>query len=267
VKLVASDLDGTLLGADSTVSVRTEAALKAVAAAGVEVVVATGRSHWTAVPLLDHIGCLRWVICSNGATVYDFEVGDVVLRRPLPDDVIRRVVDRIQDAFPSVGLAWESGTGIAQTEQWVANRAATNPAYATGWPEPTSELEIGASPILKLLVAHHELITYDWLNALQPYLPAGISASTSGASFVEITSSEANKGEALRQLCHQLRIDRADTIAFGDHSNDVGMLGWVGTGYAMANADHQVLAMADEVAPHHTEDGVAQILEVLVAAR
>lgn len=261
LRLVASDLDGTLLGPDSVVSDRTAAALEATAASGVEVVVATGRSHWSSVRLLEHLGCIRWAICSNGATVYDFDAAEVVDQRPVSDEHVGEVVERVVQAFPTAGFAWESPEGIFHTERWAVNRAATDARFVAKNSRPTRELEIGVEPILKLMIAHDVMTEYEWLDAMRPHVPEGLSSSTSGAAFAEVTASDANKGAALRSLCDQLGIGRQATIAFGDHSNDLEMLGWVGTGYAMANANPRVLEAADAVAPHHAEDGVAQVLE------
>ncbi len=260
VRLIASDLDGTLLGPDHRVSDRTAEVLRAVADLGVEVVAATGRSHWSAVPLLEELGCIRWAICSNGATVYDFDRSEVVKRRPLSDQHLGDVVDRIRAAFPSVGFAWESATGIFHSDQWVLNRTATDDRFVAKRSRPTREFRVGEETVLKLMIAHDSLTEYNWLDAMSPHVPEGLSASTSGAAFVEITNPEANKGDALRVLCAELGVDQAGTIAFGDHSNDLGMLSWAGTGYAMANAAPRVLDIADETAPHNADDGVAQVL-------
>ena len=262
VKLIATDLDGTLFGPDHEVSDVTAEALRAVAALGVEVVVATGRSHWSAVPRLEHLGCVRWLIGSNGATVYDFEAGDVVIRRPLGADAVRAVVEGVGKQFPSVGYAWESPDGVFHSDRFVRNRKATDRRFPIV-ERPTYEFNIDGPEILKLMIAHDLLTEYDWLDAMAVHVPDGLSASTSGASFVEITAANANKGAALRLLCEQLGVDRAETIAFGDHSNDLAMLHWVGTGYAMANGAARLLDIADAVAPPNHEHGVAQVLTSL----
>lgn len=264
IKLVASDLDGTLLGSDSRLTPRTTEALRAIDAAGIQVVAVTGRSHWSSVEILRPAGCFRWIICSNGATVYDFSAEAVVHDRPLDDYDVEHIVDRLRTTFPSVGFAWESPNGIFHSPQWVTNRSATDSRFVAKRSRQAKELSFDDGPILKLMIAHHELTTYEWLDAVVPHLPNGFSASTSGAAFVEVTRGDANKGAALEHLCVGLSIDREETIAFGDHSNDLPMLTWVGTGYAMANADPRVRQVADRTAPPNGEDGVAQILEGLL---
>ena len=245
------------------VSERTIAALRVISERGVEVVAVTGRSHWSAVGLLRPVGCIRWIICSNGATVYDFEAEAIVHERPLTEQQVDEVVNKLTKAFPTIGFAWESVRGVFHTDQWVENRQATDPSYAPKKTRHCRQLTLDDGPILKLMIAHHELTTYDLLDALRHHLPEGVSASTSGASYAEVTQADANKGDALRHLCEQLGVDRAETIAFGDHANDLPMLDWVGAGYAMANADPRVRAVADYLAPDHGEDGVAQVLERL----
>ncbi|MCP4227941.1 MAG: HAD-IIB family hydrolase, partial [Actinomycetia bacterium] len=238
---------------------------RAVAERGIEIVAVTGRSHWSAAEILRPVGCIGWIICSNGATVFDSEIAAVVHQRPLGAGQVKEVTDKLLDAFPDVGFAWESPDGIFHSEQWIQNRQVIDPNYVPpGSGRALRDLESERGQVLKLMAAHDQLVTYDWLDAVGPHLPAGVSASTSGAMFVEVTHADANKGSALEHLCSQLQIGRSQTMAFGDHSNDLPMLDWVGVSFAMANADARVLAVADHGAPHHGEDGVAQILERLL---
>jgi Cof subfamily protein (haloacid dehalogenase superfamily) len=265
VTLVASDLDGTLLGPEATVTERTVRTLRALADRGIEIVAVTGRSHWSSVAILRPVGCIRWVICSNGATVYDFEAESVVHRRPLGRDQVTEVIGRLEGAFPEVGLAWEAVDGIFHSEQWLRNRRAIDPGFTPEHSQLVAQgLDVDQVQVLKLMAAHDRLVTYEWLEAVGPHLPAGVSGSTSGATFVEVTRADANKGSALEHLCAELAVDRSQTMAFGDHANDLSMLDWAGVSFAMANADARVLAAADHPAPHHADDGVARVLERLL---
>lgn len=265
VKLVATDLDGTLLGSDHVVSARTAATLQAVAEAGVEVVAITGRSHWSAVPLLQHLGSVRWIICSNGASVFDMESGSVVEREELTAAEVEAVVEATVCKFPTIGFAWERLDGLFHSCQWATNRRATEShLYRARGSKLVDIPHPSDGPVLKLLLAHDVLRAYDWLYALGPHVPFGLSASTSGAAFVEVTSGEANKGSALARMCSRLGVKREATVAFGDNANDLAMLRWAGRGYAMANAHALAVDVADELAPHHADDGVAQVLEGLL---
>ena len=114
-RLLASDLDGTLLNAQSLVSDRTAAAVRWARDAGIEVVAATGRSHRTASPLLAPTGAFRWAICSNGATLFDVETQAVVGHNFL-DPSIARAVATLADALPGAGFAWETPDGLFRDE-------------------------------------------------------------------------------------------------------------------------------------------------------
>ncbi|MEM7339587.1 MAG: Cof-type HAD-IIB family hydrolase [Actinomycetota bacterium] len=263
-RLLASDLDGTLLGLDSQVSPVTVDALKRARAAGIEVVAATGRSHWSALPRILPTESIRWLIGSNGATLFDVEKGAVVQRRLIPVDHIVETVSAVTAEFPEVGISWETPEGVHHTEQWERNRAALGRPIPLEYQGRRRPFDPHAEQLVKLMLAHDRLSTYEWLDALTPVVPHGLSASTSGAAFVEVTRADANKGQAVADLCATLGIDQADTIAFGDHSNDLSMLRWVGTGYAMAGADDLVKGAADAVAPPHHEHGVAQVIDALL---
>lgn len=263
VRLVASDLDGTLLAPGAVVSERTARAVQLVVDRGIEMVAVTGRSHWSASEILAPVGAIRWMICSNGATLYDAAVGDVVDHQTLEQAQVEEVVTLVRDRFPSAGLAWEASDGIFHTDQWLDARRAIQPGFEPQGSTRAPAVDT-ARPVRKLMVAHDRLHTYEWLDALTPHLPAGLTATTSGATFVEVTHPDANKGYALGALSRRLGIDQAHTMAFGDHANDLPMLAWAGTSFAMANAHPRVQEVADHEAPHHAEDGVAQILERLL---
>ena len=263
LRLIATDLDGTLLGLDSSVSPRNAAALEAAAGAGVEVVVATGRSHHSAVPLVRHIRGLRWLLCSNGATVYDLAEDRVVHQRLLDGAHGAAAVAAVEERFPTVGFGWESPTGLFYTEQWLRNRRAHDPRYSVAG-ERIVNRRPQDDPLLKVMVLHDELVSLDLLRAVRPVVPAEVYVAKSGATFIEMTAPDAHKGAALAELCRQLGVDRASTVAFGDQHNDLTMLRWVGVGYAMANAGPEAAAVAELRAPHHADDGVGQVVEALL---
>ena len=118
--------------------------------------------------------------------------------------------------------------------------------------------------LVKVMVGHPDLGHDALLTRLQSLGLGHLEISSSGADFVEITAPEAEKGQAVERLASQLGIDRVDTVAFGDQMNDLGMLRWVRSGYAMENAHPEILAATDLRAPHHDDDGVAQVIEDLL---
>ncbi len=259
VHMVVSDLDGTLLDAERVVAERTRHALRRVAAEGITVVAATGRSHWTAAPRLAPIGVVRWIVCSNGSSLYDAEAGAVVDRTLMSTEACQAIRE-LPTRLPGVGLGWEYGGGIHRDAGFLAIRLAEGMTLQPEDPESELDLAMGVN---KVMVGHRELGHDEILEAIRPLLPDDLEVSSSGASFVEVTAPGVEKGEALRRLSEQLGLDRRHAMAFGDQQNDLGMLGWAEYAYAMENAHPVVLATTARRAPHHDDHGVAQVLESL----
>ncbi len=252
-------MDGTLLGGDHIVEEPTIRALERASRHGIEIVVATGRSHWSAIKLLEELPFIRWHLCSNGATLYDGHVGEIAQARPIAADVVAEIEALVAEAFPTAAMAYETPEGIHYTPAFLRNRVSANPTVIVkdNVPEPAS---IEGQPIIKLMVMHPSLVQLEWLDVLAPVLPDGLQMSTSGSDFIEVSAPTADKGIALAELCASLGIDASDVAAFGDHSNDLGMLTWAGQGYAMANAVDRAKAVTDLRAPHHAEHGVAHVV-------
>ena len=181
-RLVASDLDGTLLGLDDVVSERTRAAIRTVADAGIHVVAATGRSQWTAEPLVTPVEGLDLVVCSNGASLYHLRERRSLASHPIADAVIDGILVTLAEQMPGCCFGWETDHDLHYEAGFLA--------YRPNLDRPASpDLPVGArpSPIRKLMVGHPEVQHYDLLDAVVPLVPAGCSATTSGAPFVEIT--------------------------------------------------------------------------------
>lgn len=264
LRLIATDIDGTLLGSHEVVSKRTIQALRAADEAGVEVVAATGRSHWSAAPLLEPIGCVRWLLASNGATVFDLQAMEVVERYPIDRSVVGSVVATLETEFGSLGYSWETTDGVFQNEMFRAIRSQLFPSRKIAR-RSTAVFEPGADELVKLMVLHPTLADLPWLDAAAPHMPDVVNCATSGLGFIEFTAFEADKGLALAALCERLGVAQDQTVSFGDQSNDLGMLRWAGRGYAMANASAPAVDAASHRAPHHLDDGVAQVVEQLLA--
>lgn len=261
--MIVSDIDGTLLGPDHVVTDRTIAALQAAHEDGVIVVGATGRSHWSAKPLLEPIGCVRWLLASNGATLYDMETHEIVRQHPIERDLARNLIRDLHATFEGVGFSWETPEGVFQDENFRAIRSGAVPSTKLSR-RKTIEFDVDAAEIIKMMVLHPELADIPWLEAVQPLVPDELSFSTSGIAFVEVTAPAADKGVALAALCEELGVHQESTVTFGDQSNDLGMLSWAGRGYAMGNAHERAVEAASHRAPHHLEDGVAQVVEQLL---
>ena len=256
--LVATDLDGTLLHTDGTVTARTRAALTAVEELGVAVVFVTGRPiRWMA-ELWQHVGDHGLAVCSNGGIVYDVAARAVRNARPLSLEVGVQVADLLRDAVPGTTFAVESATGFGK-----------EPAFMERYPLPEG-VRVGPLPSLfddgtvKLLARHEELPAEEFWIAVEQAVGHLVTTTWSSAgALVEISARGVTKATTLALLCDELGVAAADVVAFGDMPNDLAMLEWAGTSFAMANAHPSVLELADRVAPSNEEDGVAAVLEDL----
>jgi hydroxymethylpyrimidine pyrophosphatase-like HAD family hydrolase len=258
VRLIASDLDGTLLRSDDSVSQRTLAALSRTVAAGIRFVLVSARSPGWLAPEAVHLGLDGIGICCNGAVVYDYETERVIIHRPLAPETARELVHGLRLAAPGVVFGCERPSGfIAET--------AYRPLFRPPDSIPRADaLAFVAEPVTKLVLQHPELSQPE-LHAIAAGFGDGqIEACYSGAGLVEISAAGVTKGSGLSALCEELDLDRSEVIAFGDMPNDVSMLAWAGRGVAVANAHDEVLAVADEVTASNDEDGVALVLERLL---
>ncbi len=258
--LVATDLDGTLIRSDGTVSARTRAALRRVEQRGATVVFVTGRPSRVMAGVVAQTSASGLAICANGALVFDLDSGVPVSHRYLEQATALRLARAIRAAVPDAAFAVESGV-----------RFGREPAFETMWPDP-GEL-VAAFPELLLTLPATKLLVrrggqpftgvYDVIVDL-----AGTNAvvTTSSLDLVEIAGPGVSKAVALAELAAERGMTARDVIAFGDMPNDLPMFAWAGYSVAVANAHPDVLAAADEVTASNDEDGVAVILERLFPA-
>jgi Cof subfamily protein (haloacid dehalogenase superfamily) len=258
VRLVASDLDGTLLRSDGTFSERTRAAVKATVARGVELVVVSARSpRWLGIEL-DNLGVGGIGICCNGALVYDFTRGETVARHPLAPELALDLVRALRERAPGVAFGAEDAHGEFSREEHYVRLWDVEP-----WPAQVDALEFARAPLAKLVAQHPELTQAELLAIAHEVCGDEAVATISGERLVELSAAGVTKAFALAGLCADLGIVAEEVVAFGDMPNDVPMLEWAGRGIAVANAHPDALAAADEVTTSNDDDGVALVLEQL----
>jgi len=256
-RLVASDLDGTLLRSDDSVSERTLTALARTVAAGIRFVLVSARSADWLAPEATRLGLGEIVICNNGALVYDIEGERALIHRPLEPEIARELVGGLRRAAPGVAFGCDRPSGFTA-------EPAYRPLHRPPDSIPRADLPaLLAEPITKLVLQHPDLPQADLHRLVSELGDGQIEACYSGAGLVEISTAGVTKGSALAELCAELEIERDAVIAFGDMLNDVSMLEWAGRGIAVANAHAEVLAIADEITASNDEDGVARVLERL----
>jgi hydroxymethylpyrimidine pyrophosphatase-like HAD family hydrolase len=257
VRLVATDLDGTLLRPDGSVSPRTRAVVAAVQERGVRVVLVTGRPVRTARLIADQVAAHDLLVCSNGAIVYDLTRETVVAHHPIAPESARAVVSALREALPGACFGFELGLRWACDRDWAA-LSGVDEAHGD------DALLLCDEPAAKVVVRHPHLPVEELLAVVRALGRDDVLATHSGAPFVEISAAGVDKARALEELCRGLGIGREEVVAFGDMPNDLPLLAWAGRGIAVADAHPRVLAAADEVTGSSADDGVAAALERLV---
>lgn len=262
VRLIATDMDGTLLRSDQTISARTLAAIRDADAAGIIVMAATGRGWRSAVPLLAVAPQITMAVCSNGALVRDIagEANTDVFA--FPATTVEPLVASVASTVPEAGLAWELANGAFGFDRVYAQM---RPEVAAHYPDHVGERPPVGDEMLKLLVRHPQMDEAELLALLEPVLPSDVLATYSGIDTVEITGAGIHKAHTLAVVCARLGIDAGEVVALGDNRNDTEMLAWAGRGVAMGTASPAVVAVADEQTAHHMDDGVAIVIEDVLA--
>jgi hypothetical protein len=258
-RLVATDLDGTLLRPDGAMSSRTSRVLAALPGVGIEVLVVTARPPRWLVPVaaLGH----GTVICLNGALVLDVATSRAVEVHPMDDDLVAGIVADLRHALPGSVFAAETPDGMRAEhgfEGWQTEHLVR-----------ASRLEEVLDGTTGKLLARCGGVPDDALVAQVRRVVAGRAQvhDSGAAGLAEIAAVGVTKAATLARWAAARGIDAADVWAFGDMPNDLEMLTWAGRGVAVANAHQDVLAAADEVCGPNSEDGVAARLEPLLAGR
>jgi Cof subfamily protein (haloacid dehalogenase superfamily) len=255
-RLVATDIDGTLIHTDGTLSART---LSVLAALPVPAVLVTGRPVRWLRQLYDQMPEPLPAICANGAVVYDPDTDEILRAEPLSVELLLDVTKRLREAVPDIALAVEveDGRSFRYEEAWpVRWEGEHRLVRVLATPE-----ELTSVPAVKLLVrsATHQP---DEFYALVSETLGDLATAThsSSSALVEISAAGVTKAAGLAWLCAREGIAAEHVLAFGDMPNDVPMLSWAGHSVAMANAHPAVREVADEVTLTNDEDGVAVYL-------
>ena len=255
-RLVATDLDGTLLHTDGTVTARTREVLTAVEDLGVTVVFVTGRPVRWMDALWEHVGGHGLAVVSNGGILYDVHARAVRKARTIPVEVGHKVAGILRDAVPGTTFAMERIEGFAR-----------EPGFMPRVPPP-ADLRVGPveevfdEHVVKLLARHEDLEPEPFWAEVESHVGHLLTTTWSSlGALVEMSAVGVTKASTLEMVCRDLGIDASEVIAFGDMPNDLPMLEWVGTSYAMSNAHPTVRELADRVAPSNEDDGVAAVLE------
>ena len=258
--VIATDLDGTLLHDDSTLSDRTRRALRLARTAGARVVAATARPARVIDALFGGDELLDAAVCGNGAVIYEVGSARVEIAKPLPQQLARWLISEIHHLVPGLGFAVETGTRALYEPGYLYHPTLDYDRFAV---DSVDDLMIG--PLVKVMVYLPHANPHDTWELLRPALGSAVECTWSSATApaLEISAFGVSKADALAGLCSRWGVSPADVTAFGDAVNDLPMLAWAGTPYAVANADPRVLAATANHTAANNDDGVALVLERL----
>ncbi len=261
-RLIATDLDGTLLHPDGSVSQRTRRALAALADASIDVVFVTARPPRWVDHLADVVGTHGTVICSNGAFVYDVARRSVIQSRGMSPSVAKAIAADLRRELPGVAFAAEFTDGIRLEREYPTlhlEDALAESAYCS--------IESIDQPVGKLLARSLQTPEQEFLPHVARLVGGRAELAYSGAGgLAEIGPLGVTKASALVDWCAGRGISNSDVWAFGDMPNDLPMLTWASVSFAVANAHADVVAAASQCCPSNAEDGVACVVEALLSS-
>lgn len=261
-KLIATDLDGTIVTHDGVISERTISAFKRARDLGVEIFFVTGRPpRW--MPEIREAFGFGQAICGNGAMLYDL-MGDKVLEEWLIGvEEQFETVKRLRKAIPQVSFAVESHNYFHREKAYI-------PRWDVGLDNigvQTIE-EVLKSPALKMLArcSQQELSSDEMLEIALRELDGLVTVTHSNPhdSLLEISALGVSKGATLARMADRLGLDAADCVTFGDNPNDFSMLAWSGRSYAMSSGHPDGAKYAKSMAGACEDDGVAIAIEELL---
>jgi Cof subfamily protein (haloacid dehalogenase superfamily) len=267
-KLLALDIDGTLLNGKSELTPRTKDAVLR-AKHKVEVILATGRRLTNTLPLVKELGLQAPIVVHNGAVLYDPSSGETLSQRGIDLPLAQEIVDKLD----SRGINYIVYTGESGGEQVLAPLGS--------WQEPENLLTnylgervdfvervtLGAPPVrISVIDRTDEVDPFSQeLNGRYDGMINTLFFGTERNIWrgMEMIPANCNKGAGLAVVVESFGFGAEDVVAIGDNINDLEMIAWAGLGIAMENGSSQLKAKAKRIAPRHDQDGVAQIIEEL----
>lgn len=255
-KLIAIDLDGTLLNDEGRVSKVTAEVITEVRKAGHKVVIATGRHTVAALPIAEQLGLTDAMVSFNGAHVMNLENK----QEELAYSYIQNDVTKLTDLVKEWGYGYITST---KNHHYIEPQFKSLINFYAD--RGTQVEEVVSNEEIRLLILKTSIVgDEEKLNEIEPFVQQTIphlSVVRSGEQSIDVMNRKANKGAALHWLANHYQVKREDTISFGNYYNDLSMLAFAGTSVAVANAPYQVQQKADLVTDSNEKDGVANFLE------
>ncbi|HEY7848697.1 MAG TPA: Cof-type HAD-IIB family hydrolase [Ktedonobacterales bacterium] len=261
-RLVALDVDGTLLDPAHNLSRRTQSAIHAAQRRGVAICLATGKLLVSVQPLLSELHLGGTHITCNGAALMDAASGTPVTAWSLADAQVELALAAIRELAPDIGIAWYTTDAIYTDASW-GTLDKTLAAYHEPALRHVARLDHALPPPLKFLMTGDNARLLTLRDALRERIGSEVTVVRTTSDFVEVMAPGVNKGVALRELAARLDIPHQAVVAIGDGENDIPLLDAAGLGIAMGNAMPALLPYAQQTTLSNADDGVAHALERL----
>ena len=257
IRLVAADLDGTLLDEEHRLRPSTVRAVQVLARIGIPTVLATGRMFCSALPFARELGLTGPVVAYQGALIREAVGGRTIHHDPLPLDLALEILDFLEPEEWSTNL-YVDDTLFVERPSEATRRYERLSAMSI---HPVGRLtEFLAAPATKIGVGAEPHEVDELSERLRAYFGRRLNIVKTWPFYLEMTNPTASKSRALELLGAQMGFVAAEVLAFGDSYNDADMLDWAGTGVAMGDAPDVVKAAADETCEGVEEDGFARFL-------
>jgi Cof subfamily protein (haloacid dehalogenase superfamily) len=259
IKLIALDLDGTLMDKSRIIPERTRSAVRRATQKGCLVTIATGRGFESAAHFARELGINAPLICCQGALIQDYRDGTIIHTATIPLEVARDVIAFSQLRELEAQVFLEDGrTYMNQASSTIETIARVSGLQVVGVADLFHWL---SRPPLKFMFMEREELVPDLVQELQARFDGTLQVVQSWYHLVEATGPDVSKGEALARLAAHLGVEQAATMAIGDQDNDVSMIAWAGLGVAMGDGSPAAKAVADLIAPSLAAEGAAGAIE------
>ncbi|EXU73502.1 pyridoxal phosphatase [Erwinia mallotivora] len=264
-RIIALDLDGTLLTPRKTILPESLTALKKAREAGVKVIIVTGRHHVAIHPFYQALALDTPAICCNGTYLYDYHAKKVLKSDPLPKEQAQQVITLLDESaihgllYVDNAMLWQTETGhVTRTMQWgLTLPEHQRPVFIQV--EDLAEAARQADNIWKFALSHPDTVALQqFVDKVESTL--GLACEWSWHDQVDIARAGNSKGKRLAEWVASQGLQMSDVLAFGDNYNDLSMLETVGLGVAMGNADDAIKARAGRTIGSNLETGIADTI-------
>ena len=266
-RVIACDLDGTLLKDDKTISEKTAKALRRITEKGVIFLPSTGRTHRELPGALKELPFLRYALCCNGGAVYDYEKDEYIYEDSIPHDLAVEVLGYAR-TLPVYETVVVNGERIVQGDEndeivdYIRKVAVKGILFnfkgAHDVKEAFASKNMNAQKILLYLAENGN--RDEVIEDLSTRFPE-LAVSSSGPLFIEVNIKGVDKGKALKNFCELMDIPVTESMAFGDAENDISMLEAAGLAVVMENGTEKTKQHADIICASNNDDGVAETID------